>query len=90
MAPPTPVFGREELEMVRIKAKGPCQLKSLVQNECEFNGHNYVCIPFKRVFEECIVGGKQQKIRLEVTSESTNAVIDATVARFWSSVKKLE
>lgn len=85
MAPPTPVFGREELELVRNKVEEPCQLKSLIQNECEYNGLEYVCLPFKRVFQECIVGAQRQRVRLEVTTELTNSAVDPTMERFWST-----
>ncbi|SCU80158.1 LAFA_0B07822g1_1 [Lachancea sp. 'fantastica'] len=88
MAPPTPVFGREELEVVRDRIEEPCQLKSLIQHECEYNGLQYVCLPFKRVFQECIVGKQRQKVRFEVTTELTNGAVDATVEKFWVTAGK--
>ncbi|SCU80986.1 LADA_0B10594g1_1 [Lachancea dasiensis] len=88
MAPPTLVFGKEELDHILAKVRGPCKLKSLTQNQCDFNGHEYVCIPFKRVFKECLVGKSGQTIRIELTSEATN--MDLTVQDFWSSMERIE
>ncbi|CEP63371.1 Som1p LALA0_S08e00892g [Lachancea lanzarotensis] len=87
MAPPTPVFGREELAPVRNRIVEPCQLKSLIQHECEYDGLKYVCLPFKRVFQECVVGAQRRKTRFEVTTELTNGAVDVTVERFWSMGK---
>ncbi|CUS21740.1 LAQU0S03e09670g1_1 [Lachancea quebecensis] len=84
MAPPTLVFGKEELKDIWERTKGPCSLKALVQNECEFIGHEYVCIPFKRLFKEC--GAGREFTRIEVTNPGTNLrYADDTISRFWDS-----
>lgn len=87
MAPPTLVFGKEELKGIWEKTAEPCFLKALVQNECEFNGHEYVCTPFKRLFKEC--GAGKRIVRIEVTDQDTNHLaFDATVTRFWESSRR--
>ncbi|SCW01488.1 LAFE_0E00738g1_1 [Lachancea fermentati] len=85
MAPPTPIFGKEELSPLLEKIHGPCQLYSLIQNECTYDGQGYICVPFKRLFEECSVGDRT--IRVEVTDAHTNKNIlnDEIVERFWNS-----
>ncbi|SCU79635.1 LANO_0A06964g1_1 [Lachancea nothofagi CBS 11611] len=89
MAPPTLVCQKHEFKSLWKDVKGPCVLKSLIQYECEFNGYEYDCVPFKRVFEECITGEKLKKFRREVTNERTNQA-DEMVQKFWSSVKRDE
>ncbi|AET38533.1 Som1p Ecym_3015 [Eremothecium cymbalariae DBVPG len=69
MAPPTPIITRDEVEPILSRTKD-CILASLIQNECHFDGHNYVCIPFKRLFEECTLN--KRRVRIEVTDISTN------------------
>lgn len=86
MAPPTVVFGKEELEPLLRNVMATCIFKSLTQSECNFDGHQYVCVPFKRVFKECKVDGKS--IRIEVTDRNTNkAKADEMVDSFWNSRK---
>ncbi|EDO18411.1 hypothetical protein Kpol_1032p3 [Vanderwaltozyma polyspora DSM 70294] len=75
MAPPTPIQSREEvlrgkkcLTMVDNK-KGKCTLTSITQFQCRFENSyegEYICLPFKRLFEEC------SGIRIEVTDRFTN------------------
>ncbi|AMD20173.1 HCR023Wp [Eremothecium sinecaudum] len=69
MAPPTPIMNATEVEPLLSIARN-CYLSSLVQNECYFNGYDYTCVPFKRLFQECIVHKK--KVRIEVTTSDTN------------------
>lgn len=70
MAPPTKILSPENQRQLLERAKD-CSLKSLTQNECAFNGHEYICTPFKRLFQECIV--RDQLIRIEVTDKFTNS-----------------
>lgn len=69
MSPPTPVFGKDDVDLL-LKQANDCKLKSLTQNDCSFIEREYICIPFKRLFQECIMGTK--KIRIEVTDYNTN------------------
>ncbi|SCU81904.1 LAMI_0B08152g1_1 [Lachancea mirantina] len=89
MAPPTPILGPEELDRAKGQVLKPCKLMSLTQNECRFDGHEYVCIPFKRVFQECQAGKGKHKhtLRFEVTTAATNERLasDEMVQRFWDA-----
>lgn len=93
MAPPTPVFGKDELEPLLKKVKPPCVLKSLIQNECTFNGEEYICVPFKRLFKECLLDSKTKDgrasriVRIEITDRHTNDGIleDQMLKRFWEA-----
>lgn len=94
MSPPTPVLTRSE---IRRKYSGQlgnpqeyqCSLKSLAQNECTFVVspdssviQQTICIPFKRIFQRCLVpyvrtvNGKKQSgqrwINVEVTDADSN------------------
>lgn len=72
MAPPTPILTTEQIlrEKERVESlreRNRCQLRSLTQHLCHFEDTGeYVCLPFKRVFEQCL--GR----RLEVTDATTN------------------
>ncbi|KAH3679466.1 hypothetical protein WICMUC_000956 [Wickerhamomyces mucosus] len=77
MAPPTLVLSKDDsLKAYRLQSllnspKTKCQLKSLSQFECSFDGGLYTCVPFKRVFQDCIMkNGKRQVV--EVTDKNTN------------------
>lgn len=70
MAPPTKIVGPEQQHKLLEKARD-CELMSLTQNECTLNGLDYICTPFKRLFQQCMVGKRQ--MRIEVTDEYTNA-----------------
>ncbi|QLL35092.1 hypothetical protein HG536_0H04680 [Torulaspora globosa] len=80
MAPPTPVLTREQLErQISFPSADGCQLKSLTQFQCQIfppGSGEYLCIPFKRLFEECVVAAgasKNTPSRFEVTSPLTNS-----------------
>lgn len=70
MAPPTLLRNRTEIELFLSSAKY-CDLTSLVQNVCHFNGYDYTCVPFKRLFKECLLNKKL--IRIEITDSDTNS-----------------
>lgn len=94
MSPPTPVFNRQEIQnkyaaQLRDPAKYKCTLKSLTQNECTFvispetsRVLQTICIPFKRVFQRCLVPHTQVKngkkvhgerwVNIEITLVTTN------------------
>lgn len=70
MAPPTPVLSRDEIARVYRVPDGPCTLKSLTQHQCSFDGGLVTCVPFKRLFKECLKGTK--KVVWEITDVDTN------------------
>lgn len=91
MAPPVVVHSRAEVqhqfaEQLNNPQKYQCHLKLLVQNECTYKileeGYEFVCLPFKRVFQRCLVpevktiNGKKERserwINIEVTDAQTN------------------
>lgn len=93
MAPPVVVHSRAEVqlqfaEQLKNPEKYKCQLKSLTQNECTYKileeGYEFVCLPFKRVFQRCLVpetktiNGKKHHgerwINIEVTDAQTNNI----------------
>lgn len=73
MAPPTPILipeqiSREKERIQTLKNKKKCELKSLTQHLCHAEAPGeYVCVPFKRVFEKCLGH------TLEVTDLDTNS-----------------
>lgn len=71
MAPPTKIVGVETQQRMLDRGKD-CVLKSLIQNECSFRGDNYVCTPFKRVFERCTMRDGRV-VNVEVTTQETNS-----------------
>lgn len=70
MAPPTKILGLDTQQRMLQRGEN-CSLKSLVQNECAFNGNDYVCTPFKRLFEQCMVKDGRV-LNIEVTNLNTN------------------
>ncbi|QLQ82217.1 hypothetical protein HG537_0G04720 [Torulaspora globosa] len=76
MAPPTPVLTREQIGHFPDDPR--CQLKSLTQYQCQIfppGSGEYLCIPFKRLFQDCEAltrASKNDTSRFEVTSPSTN------------------
>lgn len=94
MSPPTPVFSRSEIQSrYKQQLKNPkdfnCSIKSLVQSECTFKlsqensrVQETICVPFKRVFQRCLIPQIQRKngqkvivkrwINIEITLENTN------------------
>ncbi|KAI5949744.1 hypothetical protein KGF57_004567 [Candida theae] len=93
MAPPVPVYSAEETRLqykdqLENPQKYQCHLKSLTQHECTFKAGTdttspqFICLPFKRLFQRCLIPTLEQKngkkiraekwINIEVTQESTN------------------
>lgn len=91
MSPPVPVFTRADVqhqfaEQLSNPEKYQCHLKLLTQNECTYKilneGLEYICVPFKRVFQRCLipevrtVNGKKQHlerwVNIEITDAKTN------------------
>lgn len=108
MAPPTPVYKRADIrsqykEQLNNPEKYQCQLRSLVQHECTFkvsSNHNppeIICLPFKRVFQRCLVPSVQKKdgkktkgskwINIEITDASTNSQIKKDDQRYGKEVQ---
>lgn len=99
MSPPTAVFTRQEIQdkykkQLKNPAKYNCSLKSLTQLECTFKispedstVQETICIPFKRVFQRCLVSHTMMKnnkkvtgkrwINIEITLTSTNDEVKA-------------
>ncbi|AQZ18487.1 SOM1 (YEL059C-A) [Zygosaccharomyces parabailii] len=75
MAPPTPILTNEQIIRERekvesLRRRNKCQLRSLTQHLCHFeDNREYVCIPFKRVFQQCVGHA------LEVTEAATNGAL---------------
>lgn len=68
MAPPTPILSKEQVkkeqEQGQLHGSKDCQLKSLTQYQCQIfppGSAEYVCVPFKRVFEECLKASKTNR-----------------------------
>ncbi|EJS44081.1 som1p [Saccharomyces arboricola H-6] len=74
MAPPTTIRSRDQAlaPLDTLDAKTHCQLKELVQWECQFEGADYACFPFKRLFERCIAAPGKTPTNYEVTNTDTN------------------
>ncbi|CAI4038410.1 hypothetical protein SMKI_05G0190 [Saccharomyces mikatae IFO 1815] len=74
MAPPTTIRSRDQAlaPLMALDSQASCQLKELVQWECQFKGADYVCSPFKRLFEHCVEHGKPAT-NYEVTDTYTNS-----------------
>lgn len=92
MAPPTLVHSRADIQKQYEKQfadpkKYQCSLRSLTQQECTFivsdnRVQETLCIPFKRVFQRCLIPytrkieGKKQTVErwvnIEVTDTDTN------------------
>lgn len=99
MAPPVPVYSFTEIqnqykEQLNNPTKYKCQLKSITQHECTFrpstirnnninNPPEIICLPFKRIFQRCLIPistkneqGKKIKsekwINIEITNDKTN------------------
>lgn len=103
MSPPTAVYTRQEiLEKYKHQLKNPskynCSLKSLTQLECTFKispedsrVQETICIPFKRVFQRCLVPHTVMKnskkvtgerwINIEITLASTNDEMKAAYSK---------
>lgn len=113
MSPPTPVLSRAEMRQIysdqlNNPEKYECSLKSLSQNECTFLVspdssviQQTICIPFKRIFQRCLVpygrtvdGNKQSEkwINIEITDLTTNdqrAKYGAEVEKFLNAEQEL-
>lgn len=114
MSPPTPVLAGTEVrriysEQLNNPEKFECSLKSLSQNECTFVVspdssviQQTICIPFKRLFQRCLVpyvrtvDGKKHTgrkwINIEVTDLATNdqrAKYGSEVERFLTAEQEL-
>lgn len=64
MAPPTPILSKEQVKKDQDQGSKDCQLKSLTQYQCQIfppGSGEYVCVPFKRMFEECLKVSKTNK-----------------------------
>lgn len=104
MAPPTPILTRADVqqlyaEQLNNPEKYQCLLKQLTQNECTYrmldNGMEYICVPFKRLFQRCLVpvtktvNGKKQKseawVNIEITDAKTN---DGRRKRYGSEMER--
>lgn len=94
MAPPTPVYTAREIrqqyaEILAAPVEHECLLRSITQHECtfrvspdSFTPHKIICLPFKRLFQRCLVptvatiDGKKVRFdnwtNIEVTDEHTN------------------
>lgn len=76
MAPPTPVYSKDEVlrvfELDKLVDEKQCELKSLTQFECGFSGGLSECVPFKRVFQDCVLRNGQRQ-RIEITGSWTNS-----------------
>ncbi|CAI4059778.1 hypothetical protein SKDZ_05G0120 [Saccharomyces kudriavzevii ZP591] len=74
MAPPTTIRSRDQAlaPLAALDSHTRCQLKELVQWECQFREADYVCFPFKRLFERCIAPDKSAT-DYEVTDTYTNS-----------------
>ncbi|CAI4397519.1 BGN_3a_G0013760.mRNA.1.CDS.1 [Saccharomyces cerevisiae] len=74
MAPPTTIRTRDQAlaPLATLDSQTNCRLKELVQWECQFKGAEYVCSPFKRLFEHCIAPDKSAT-NYEVTDTYTNS-----------------
>lgn len=114
MSPPTPVLNGSEIrklyaEQLNNPRKYNCSLKQLAQNECTFVVsadssviQETICIPFKRVFQRCLVphvktvNGRKQTgerwINIETTTADTNdqkSKYGAEVERFLQAEQEL-
>ena len=109
MAPPVPVYSAEEIrlqykEQLENLDKYKCQLKSLTQHECTFKAGtdktlpHFICLPFKRLFQRCLIPTVEQKngkkirtekwINIEVTKESTNQDLLEEDSKYYSYVQE--
>lgn len=94
MAPPTPILTRDQIQEEKkrlLQGSRDCSLKSLTQYQCHIsapgNGE-YICIPFKRVFEECIA---LQKVSKKATYKHSNTEKNAsTVKAARPDVRRIE
>ncbi|CUM66375.1 uncharacterized protein PRCAT00004039001 [Priceomyces carsonii] len=98
MAPPAPVFNLSDIQLqydsqLRDPSNYKCHLMSLTQHECTFKVHpenreippEIICLPFKRLFQRCLVQlivqeeGKKAKtekwINIEITDADTNRIM---------------
>lgn len=109
MAPPVPVYSAEEIrlqykEQLENLDKYQCHLKSLTQHECTFKAGtdktvpHFICLPFKRLFQRCLIPTVEQKngkkirtekwINIEVTKESTNQDLLEEDSKYYSYVQE--
>ncbi|CAI4060725.1 hypothetical protein SUVZ_05G0130 [Saccharomyces uvarum] len=74
MAPPTTIRARDQAlaPLAKPDSHTHCHLKELVQWECQFKGADYVCSPFRRLFEHCTAPG-EAATNYEVTDTYTNS-----------------
>ncbi|QLG74421.1 hypothetical protein HG535_0G03040 [Zygotorulaspora mrakii] len=67
MAPPTPILCKDQIQgehQKLVRDSKFCSLKSLTQYQCNITAYSpeeYICVPFKRLFEECITANKTNK-----------------------------
>lgn len=63
MAPSLPIYTRKEIEehtgidinnLNNDNIGKNCELKELIQNQCTYDGNNVKCLPFKRIFLQCL------------------------------------
>ncbi|CAN3475206.1 protein Som1p, mitochondrial [Diutina catenulata] len=80
MSPPVEVLQRSQVPSRYTE----CTLKSITQHECTFRAQEIICLPFKRIFERCLVNGKYKNI--EVTTRDTNHDI-VTEAKYEADVR---
>lgn len=94
MAPPVPVYSLNDIkskykQQLTEPEKYQCHLKSITQHECTFkpdpnriNQPEIICLPFKRIFQRCLIDTKQKIdgkkvilkkwINIEITNNQTN------------------
>lgn len=108
MAPPVPVYSAGDIrqrykEQLENLAKYKCHLKSLTQHECTFKAGTdatlpqIICLPFKRLFQRCLIPTVEQKdgkkhrsekwINIEVTKESTNQDLLDEKSKYYNYVQ---
>ena len=79
MSPPIPLIPRPAATTAaNHRSSTPtqhCPLRELTQFECELQPSGYACVPFTRLFRECVgvrrAGKSRVPVRLEVTSDAT-------------------
>lgn len=72
MPPPTKIVSRKEA-LKELESNENCQLKELIQYQCGVSNNEIICVPFKRVFEQCI-SHDGNKTLYEITLEADNDV----------------
>lgn len=65
MAPPVVLLDRHSVSIPK-----ECELKTLLQYECQLNDNEIICLPLQRLFKQCLSGKSRQASMYEITDPS--------------------